>query len=321
MTACKDRCRFDSSAISVLHRLLIQTRGTVKETFLLFGHVLLQVPSETESNELQQLSGAVLQLQHTRLQKFQADLPLWRTFWKLLQELRSNSDLAFLLSLHTTDMQQHCPSKNTTNCNATVGARRTSHKQHPRNLLDLHTGTSKSLSMNSGWGISMVRRTAWTMGNRLCATTQTTITVSSNWGISLARQRSGPWETASAPRQRRRPARPVQQGHRSPCRGALEKFYGPQNSLERQLGNPRGDCLCNTTGEDGDDVDELPLRNLHSFLHVQRHLGNSGVERHPASVLRHVQINVATYTPKTRRAQYNTELARCCRSQKPTHSG
>ena len=40
----------------------------------MFGHVLLQVLSETESNELQQLSGAVLQLQHTRLQKFQADL-------------------------------------------------------------------------------------------------------------------------------------------------------------------------------------------------------------------------------------------------------
>ena len=73
-----------------LHRLLIQTRGTVKETFVMFGHVLLQVFSETESNELQQLSGAVLQLQHTRLQKFQADLPLWRTFWKLLQELRSD---------------------------------------------------------------------------------------------------------------------------------------------------------------------------------------------------------------------------------------
>ena len=49
----------------VLHRLLIQTRGTVKETFVVFGHVLLQVSSETESNALQQLSGAVLQLQHT----------------------------------------------------------------------------------------------------------------------------------------------------------------------------------------------------------------------------------------------------------------
>ena len=62
----------------------------------MFGHVLLQVLSETESDELQQLSGAVLQLQHTRLQKFQAYLPLWRTFWTLLQELRSNNNLAFL---------------------------------------------------------------------------------------------------------------------------------------------------------------------------------------------------------------------------------
>ena len=62
----------------------------------MFGHVLLQVLSETESNVLQQLTGAVLHLQHTRLQKFQADHPLWTTFWKLLQELRSISGLAFL---------------------------------------------------------------------------------------------------------------------------------------------------------------------------------------------------------------------------------
>ena len=61
----------------------------------MFGHVLLQVLSETESHELQQLSGAVLQLQRTRLQKFQADLPLWRTFWKLLQQ-SFGSNLAFL---------------------------------------------------------------------------------------------------------------------------------------------------------------------------------------------------------------------------------
>ena len=49
----------------VLHRLLTQTRGTMKETFLVFANVVLQILPETESNEFQQLSGAVLQLQHT----------------------------------------------------------------------------------------------------------------------------------------------------------------------------------------------------------------------------------------------------------------
>ena len=50
---------------AVLHRLLIQTCGTVKETFVVFGHVMLQIFPETKPNELQQLSGTVLQLQHT----------------------------------------------------------------------------------------------------------------------------------------------------------------------------------------------------------------------------------------------------------------
>ena len=59
----------------------------------------------------------------------------------------------------------------------------------------LHTGTSITLSMNCNCGNSMVRRTAWTMGTHLCATTKKTncttcatgklITVSSNWGISF----------------------------------------------------------------------------------------------------------------------------------------
>ena len=90
---------------------------------------------------------------------------------------------------------------------------------------------------------------------------------------------------------------------------------------------------CTATGEsvkglplrrdrkDGDAVDKLRLRNLHSLLHVKCHLGKSGVERHPARELRHVRINVATFTPQTRRAQYNTELALGCRSQLPTHTG
>ena len=47
-----------------LHRLLMQTRRTVKETFVVFGNVLLQVLPEKESNEFQQLSGVVF-LQHT----------------------------------------------------------------------------------------------------------------------------------------------------------------------------------------------------------------------------------------------------------------
>ena len=66
---------------------------------------MLQILSETDSNKFQQLSGAVLQLQHTQLQKFQADLPLWRTFGILLRELRSNSDIAFLE--HGVSEDQH----------------------------------------------------------------------------------------------------------------------------------------------------------------------------------------------------------------------
>ena len=53
---------------------------------------------------------------------------------------------------------------------ATVGSRRTCHNLHPRNLLDLHIGTSKTLSMNCNWGIFMVHKTAGTMENRLCVT-------------------------------------------------------------------------------------------------------------------------------------------------------
>ena len=73
---------------------------------------------------------------------------------------------------------------------------------------------------------------------------------------------------------------------------------------------------CTATGEsvkglplrrdrkDGDDVDKLQLRNLHSFLHVKCHLGKSGVERHPARELRLVQINVATFTHRP--GEHNT---------------
>ena len=61
----------------------------------------------------------------------------------------------------------------------------------------LHTGTSITLSMNCNCGNSMVRRTEWTMGTHLCATTKKkncttcaigkSITVSSNWGISWSK--------------------------------------------------------------------------------------------------------------------------------------
>ena len=99
-------------------------------------------------------------------------------------------------------------------CNNIVQARI---RRAPKKLLDLRTGTSKTLSMSCNWGISMVRRTAWTVGNRLCATTKMTrrfsqraatvgarmsspqcttgksATMSSNWGISFVRQQSEPW--------------------------------------------------------------------------------------------------------------------------------
>ena len=51
-----------------------------------------------------------------------------------------------------------------------VGTRRFSHRLHPRNLLDLHTGTSNTLSMNCNWEITIVCK-------------------------------PGPWETTSASRQ------------------------------------------------------------------------------------------------------------------------
>ena len=40
--------------------------------------------------------------------------------------------------------------------NATVGSRPSSHRPHPRNLLDLHTRTSNTISMDCNWGISVV---------------------------------------------------------------------------------------------------------------------------------------------------------------------
>ena len=54
---------------------------------------------------------------------------------------------------------------------ATVGSRQTSHNLHPRDLLDLQTGTSNTLSMNC------------------------------NWEKPWSAEQPGPWESASAPRQ------------------------------------------------------------------------------------------------------------------------
>ena len=130
---------------------------------------------------------------------------------------------------------------------ATVGSRRTSHRLHSRKLLDLHTGTSNTLSMSCNWRESMVRSLdhgdsplrhdkdnelndlcnretitassnwgiSWSdnsldrekqplRNDRMnCTTCATSITMSSNWGNTLVQKRSGPWKTASAPRQKR----------------------------------------------------------------------------------------------------------------------
>ena len=60
---------------------------------------------------------------------------------------------------------------------ATVGSRLSPHRLHLRNLLDLHTRTSIIFS-KTNWGISMVRRTVWTMGIGNCTTTKTTQQIS-----------------------------------------------------------------------------------------------------------------------------------------------
>ena len=68
---------------------------------------------------------------------------------------------------HQRACQQQSPCFNVLQ---TVGFRLSSHRLHPRIPLDLHTGTSTTLSMDCSWGSTMVCKITWTMGNSLCVT-------------------------------------------------------------------------------------------------------------------------------------------------------
>ena len=79
---------------------------------------------------------------------------------------------------------------------ATVGSRPSSHRPLLRKLLDLHTWTSNTISMDCNWGISVVCKITWTTGNGLCATTgmSTTLTCTMT-GMSRTSPRAEPEES------------------------------------------------------------------------------------------------------------------------------
>ena len=91
--------------------------------------------------------------------------------------------------------------------------------------LNLHSRTSVTLSMNCNQGGTMVRKPAWTMGNRLCTMTKTTRRFSQRAATVGARM-SCPQQLLSLSI-----CRATQQGNRSPCQQTGESWS--DNSLDR----------------------------------------------------------------------------------------
>ena len=71
------------------------------------------------------------------------------------------------LLLHTSGHVNNCVHASTCcNCGITTVFSQTAHEE----TLDLHPGTSNTLSMDCSLGITMVCKITWTMGNSLCVT-------------------------------------------------------------------------------------------------------------------------------------------------------